>query len=139
MTQTFAAALDRMRDVVAQQVEEYRRLLTTTHEANRALRVHDVDAFERVLADQVETLRALRELDRDRSTALREVGTGSESAEIRELTEDLTRLAHEVTRARRVTRFVIERNGELVEARLALHRRAGTLPDTGGPGVDRVA
>jgi chromosome segregation ATPase len=138
MTQTFAAALDRMREIVAQQAEEYRNLLAATHAANRALRLHDVESFEQVLVEQVEALRSLSELNRERVDVLREVGTASSTPEIHELSQDLRRLAHEVSNAQRVTRFVIERNGELVDARLALHRRAGSLTDDARPGIDRV-
>ena len=52
---------------------------------------------------------------------------------------ELRALASEVRRSGRVERLVLERNGALVEARLGLHRQAGTLPDKSPAGVHQVA
>jgi len=138
MTETFADAVDRLRDVLAEQVEGWRRLLETTREAGRAVRDQDADSFERVLAEQVETLRELKEIEQRRARRIREVGSPEVDPGLAGLHDELRRLAAEVSRAARVGRFVIERNGALVEARLALHRRAGREPRSTA-GVDRIA
>ncbi len=138
MPETFGAALVELRDVVADQVSLWRRLLETTREGTRALGAHDAPAFEQALADQVETLRALKALEAERGRIVRTVGEGAADPETRELKAELTRLADEVRHAGRITRFALERSGAVLEARVGLHRQAGTLP-AAGPGVDRVA
>lgn len=137
MAETFATAMVRLRDLVAAQVDGYRRLLDSTHEGNDALRAQDMDGFDRVLAEQMETLRELKELEQERRKTLQDVGPAKGHTEIDRLTSDLRELAREVSRASRVGRLVIERNGALVEARLALHRRAATSRSTSA--VDRIA
>ena len=52
---------------------------------------------------------------------------------------DLREREEKVSRERRVSRFVIERNGALVEARLALHRRAGTVGREERRGLNQIA
>ena len=137
MTETFAAAVDRLRDLVSAQVDGYRRLLDSTREGNDALRVQDAEGFDRVLAEQVEILRELKELEHERYQMMREVGSATGHPEIERLSYDLKELAQEVSRASRVSRLVIERNGALVEARLALHHRARTPRSSAG--IDRIA
>ena len=138
MTETFADAVDRLQGILAEQVDAWRRLLQATREGNRVLGSADPDAFGRVLAEQVETLRDLKELADRREATLREVGPAAEAGEDG-LREELRRLAVEVSRATRVGRLVLERNGALVEARLALHRRAGRKVPSSAAGVDRMA
>ena len=139
MAETYGAALAELRGVVADQVSLWRRLLETTRQGTRALGAHDPDAFESALADQVETLRALKGLEMERARVVRTVGEGVTDPEAQELRAELSRLAEEVRRAGRVEKLAVERNGALVEARIGLHRQAGTLPQGPGPGVDRVA
>lgn len=139
MTETFGTAVTELRDVVADQVTLWRRLLDTTRAGTRAIGEHDPDAFEQALADQVDTLRALKALEAERGRLVRHVGEVTGDPETRELKAELDRLAEEVRRAGRVSRIALERNGAMVETRLGLHRQAGTLPKSGGPGVDRVA
>jgi hypothetical protein len=139
MSETFGAALLELREVVTDQVELWRRLLETTREGTRAVGAHDAEAFERALAEQVETLRALRGIERERERVVRNVGEGVSDPRTRELRGELARLALEVQRAGRVAKLALERNGALVEARIGLHRQAGTLPGGAAPFVDRVA
>ena len=139
MTETFADTLERFRTLVTDQMDGYRRLLHSTREGNRALARQDMESFDHVLADQVETLRGLKHLEYQRREMIREVGLGGVTEEVRRLQDDLRSLAQEVSRAGRVSRLVIERNGSLVEARLALHRRAGNLNGAKKPGLDRIA
>jgi hypothetical protein len=135
MTETFADAVDRLHGLLEEQVGGWRRLLLATRAANRAVQVQDAAALEAAVGDQVETLRDLKRIAGLRSAAVREVGPRGEDAALR---AELRGLAAEVTRAGRVARLVIERNGAMVEARLALHRRAGTdLPASSA--VDRMA
>ena len=140
MTDTFAASLQHLRTVIADQVDGYRQLLHSTREGNRALRGQDFETFDRVLNEQVETLRQLKGLQTERQRILREVGDGYLDESVQSLQSDLRGLAREVSRTTRVSRLVIERNGALVEARLGLHRRASggeaTVPRAG---VDRFA
>lgn len=139
MGETYGAALEELRDVVASQVELWRRLLRTTRAGTSAIGAHDPDAFERALAEQVETLRALKGLDRERERVVRSVGENVGDPRARELRAELAQLAAEVQRAGRVAKLALDRNGALVEARIGLHRQAGTLPPGTGPGLDRVA
>ncbi len=139
MTETFADTLDRFRSLVGSQMDGYRRLLRATRDGNRALAVQDPEDFERILGEQVETLRELKLLERERHEMIREVGLGDLTDDLRDLQRDLRALAEEVSRASQASRLVIERNGSLVEARLALHRRAGNLDRVGKPGVNQVA
>jgi hypothetical protein len=139
MSATYASTLERLRDIVVGQTEGYRRLLQATREGAEALRSDDMLRFDEILAEEVETLRELKALERAREETVREVGTPPEGDELAGLERDLKRLAEEVVRANRLTRFVIQRNGDLVEARLGLHRRAGTAPDAKSGGIDRVA
>jgi hypothetical protein len=97
--------------------------------------MQDPAELERALGDQVETLRDLKRIADRRAAAVREVGpaTGDDA-----LRAQLRELAAEVQRATRVGRLAIERNGALVDTRLALHRRAGgDLPASAG--LDRLA
>jgi hypothetical protein len=139
MTETFADTVDRLRQVLREQVSGWNRLLESTRESSRAVRAQDAGEFERVLAEQVETLRDLREIDRRRAALVREVGSPAGDAELAALGTELARLAAEVSRGARVARLVIERNGEVVETRLALHRRAGLEPGRASSRIDRVA
>jgi hypothetical protein len=139
MAETSGSAAERLRDLVSAQVDGYRRLLDSTREGSRALRTQDMESFDRILGDQVETLRELKVLERARDRMIQEVGPASENTEFRRLQDDLRRLAHEVSRATRVSRLVIERNGAMVEARLALHHRARNVTPGSGPGIDRIA
>lgn len=138
MTETFADTVDRLHGILAEQVDGWRRLLHATREGNRMLGSADPDEFGRVLAEQVETLRGLKELSDRREAVLRDVGPSGEAG-TEGLREELRRLAAEVSRATRVGRLVLERNGALVEARLALHRRAGREVSSSAAGVDRMA
>ena len=138
MTETFATTVERLREIVDHQIEGYRRLLESTREGTRALQSQDPDAFDRVLEEQVETLRSLKELEWERGHLMREVGDGSWTEGISDLESNLRRLADEVGRAARVSRMAFERNGELVTARLSIHERAGVKPSA-RPGVDRIA
>jgi hypothetical protein len=139
MAETFGAVVGELRDLVADQVALWRRLLEATRGATRALGAHDADDFERALALQVETLRALKGLERERGRLVRSVGEGTEDDATRALRAELAQLAAEVQRAGRVAKLSIERNGALVEARIGLHRQAGTLDVTSRSGVDRLA
>jgi hypothetical protein len=139
MAETFGAALVELRDLVTDQVSLWRRLLESTRATARAVAAQDADGFERALAEQVETLCALKGIERERSRVVRNVGYGAEDPTTRALREELAQLAAEVQRAGRVAKFAIERNGALVEARIGLHRQAGTLPFAARPGVDQVA
>jgi hypothetical protein len=139
MSYTFATALERLREIAGGQADGYRRLLQTTRDGIDALRSQDHERFEGLLADQVETLRELADLRRERGEALREVGKPAFDDELVALDRELKSLAAEVVRANRVGRFVIQRNGALVEARLGLHRRVGTVPAGREGHVDRLA
>ncbi len=139
MAETFADTLERFRTLVTDQMDGYRRLLHSTREGNHALARQDMESFDDVLADQVETLRGLKQLERRRREMIREVGLGGVTEDVRRLQDDLRALAQEVSRASRTSRLIIERNGSLVEARLALHQRAGTLARAKKPGLDRIA
>jgi hypothetical protein len=139
MTETFADAVDRLRDVLREQVSGWSRLLESTRASSRAVRRQDPGEFERLLAEQVETLRELREVDRRRALLVREVGLPAGDGGLSELQSELDRLAAEVSRGTRIARLVIERNGEMVEARLALRRRAGLDPGRAASRVDHVA
>jgi hypothetical protein len=137
MADTSGVALDRLRDLLHEQVDGYRSLLEATRAGTRAIRERDPQAFERILAEQVETLRRLKELERERSGMITGAGEGDDGHA--ELARDLRELARRVSRESRISRLVIERNGALVEARLALHRRAGTAPLESRGGLDHVA
>jgi hypothetical protein len=139
MSETFADTLSRFRTLIGDQMDGYRRLLRTTRESNRALAAQDPEAFDRILAEQVEELRNLKRLEGERTAMIRQVGLGDLTDDLRDLQRDLRSLAEEVSRASRASRLVIERNGALVEARLALHRRAGTLDRADAPGVNQFA
>ena len=139
MSESYGATLERFRDLVADQIAGYRTLLDTTRSATAALRGHDVDAFEDVLEEQVETLRRLKELERERTEIVRVVGGEHADERLSEMRQELRVLADEVQRAGRVERLVIERNGALVEARLGLHRQAGTLEGAKPSGVHQIA
>lgn len=139
MTETFADAVERLQDVLAEQASGWRRLLVATRAANRALGAADPGALESLLAEQVETLRDLKEIARRRERTIREVGPAGSADELRGLEDELRTLASEVSRAARVGRLVIERNGALVEARLALHRRVGRDLNGSSARVDRIA
>jgi hypothetical protein len=67
------------------------------------------------------------------------VGESAGDETTRELKATLAGLAAEVRRAGRVARYAVERSGSLVEARIGLHRQAGTIPDAARPGVNRIA
>jgi hypothetical protein len=100
------------------------------------VRVQDPAELERALGEQVETLRDLKRIEGRRAAAIREVWPRRDEDEA--LRAQLRGLAAEVTRATRIGRLAIERNGAVVEARLALHRRAGNEPAPAA-GVDRIA
>ena len=139
MPETFADTIARFRGLIVDQMDGYRQLLRSTREGNDAVAAQDPESFERILGDQVETLRRLKILERERRAMIREVGLGGLSDDLEELQRDLRALADEVGRAGRTQRMVIERNGALVEARLALHRRAGTLDRASAPGINQFA
>jgi hypothetical protein len=139
MSETYGAVLEELHDIVSDQVALWRRLLETTRESTRAIGASDPAAFEHALKEQIETLRSLRLLERERDRVVRCVGEGTADARTRELTAALAALAAEVRSAGRVARFAIDRGGNLVEARLGLHRQAGTIPDAARPGVNRIA
>jgi flagellar biosynthesis/type III secretory pathway chaperone len=139
MTETFAGTLERLRDLLHEQVDGYRSLLESTRAGNQALRIQDPNAFEQILGEQVETLRKLKELESERDSLIREVGSGTGDGGFQRLHRDLQELAEKVTRESRVSRLVIERNGALVEARLALHRRAGSVDREARGGLNHVA
>jgi dsDNA-specific endonuclease/ATPase MutS2 len=139
MEESYGATLERFRDLVADQLAGYRVLLETTRSATDALRTHDVARFDDVLQEQVETLRRLKELENERGEIVRAVGGEHADDRLTEMRQQLRALASEVRRAGRVERLVIERNGALVEARLGLHRQAGTLAGASALGVHQVA
>ncbi|GJM44469.1 MAG: hypothetical protein DHS20C21_13110 [Gemmatimonadota bacterium] len=139
MEDTYGAALERFRDVVADQLAGYRRLLASTRAGTDALRTHDVDRFDEILEEQVDVLRGLKELEHERAQVVRVVGGNAHDPELSEMGHELRSLAAEVRRAGRVERLVIERNGALVEARLGLHRQAGTLTGVESTRVHQIA
>jgi flagellar biosynthesis/type III secretory pathway chaperone len=139
MPETFADRLERFRALVSDQIVGYRRLLETTRAGTRALERQDADEFDRILAEQVDILRRLKEHERERRSMVREVGSGDHDNDLGQLQRDLRRLAEEVSRANRAHRLVIERNGALVDARISLHRRVGTLDRVGKPGINQFA
>jgi|GEM_PF-2987345 len=125
MTETFAQALDRLRDIARGQAVGYRRLLAATTEGNEALRTNDALRFERILAEQAATLQELRALERERAHCLKEVGAIPAEDE---LTRELRDLAQRMSRENRVQRFVTSRRDGLTETRLGFRRRLGILP-----------
>jgi len=137
MAETYGGVLDEVRDLLARQRDGWRRLLDVTRESTEALRSQDAATFERVLTEQVDALADLRALEVDRTRILRVVG-GADTPEIAELKRDLRSLAVEVAQATGRSRFVLERNGALVEARLGLHRRAGLLDGSSAAGLHRI-
>ena len=139
MDETYGGAIERFREVVADQLAGYRRLLETTRAGTEALRVHDIDAFDEILAQQVDTLRTLKDLERERAQVVRVVGGAEADPQLSGMHHELRALASEVGRSGRVERLVLERNGALVEARLGLHRQAGTLAGATPTGVHQVA
>jgi hypothetical protein len=138
MAETYGAVLDEVRELLARQLTGWRRLLDATRESTEALRSQDPADFERVLTEQVDALAELRTLESDRTRLLRVVG-GADTPEIAELKRNLRSLAAEVAQATGRSRFVLERNGALVEARLGLHRRAGLLGGGNPAGLHRIA
>ena len=74
MSYTFATALERLRDIAASQTAGYRRLLQNTRDGIEAMKAQDPVRFETLLSEQVETLRQLGDLQREREEAIREVG-----------------------------------------------------------------
>ena len=139
MEETYGGAIERFREVVADQLAGYRRLLETTRAGTEALRAQDLEAFDEILAQQVDTLRRLKELERERAQVVRVVGGVDADPQLSGMHHELRALASEVRRTGRVERLVLERNGELVEARLGLHRQAGTLSGQARVGVHQVA
>lgn len=138
MEDTLGAAMERLRDVIGDQLAGYRRLLETTRAGTDALRTHDLERFDAILEEQVDTLRHLKGLEHERAGVLRALG-GVTDPELGGMRNELRALASEVRRAGRVERLVIERNGALVEARLGLHRQAGALARERTAGVHQVA
>jgi hypothetical protein len=128
MTETFATALERLCEVARGQVAGYRRLLEATRAGTEALRVQDAARFDAVLAEQVDALRALKDWERERALALRNVGGSLGDSEAQALDATLRDLATDVLRENRVRRFVASRQERLVETRVGFHRRAGTIP-----------
>jgi hypothetical protein len=139
MSETFAAALERLCDVARGQVSGYRRLLEATRAGTDALRVQDAVRFEQVLAQQVEALRDLKELERARAEAMREVGGSLGDPASSALDRELQGLAEDVLRENRVRRFVTSRQERLVETRVAFHRRAGTITGEAPGSLDQRA
>lgn len=139
MEETYGGALERFRDVIADQLAGYRRLLETTRAGTEALRRQDIDRFDEILEEQVDTLRRLKELESERAHVVRVVGGADNDPHVSEMRNELRALASEVRRSGRVERLVLERNGALVEARLGLHRQAGTLANVEPAGVHQVA
>lgn len=105
MDDIFGGALARFRDVIADQLAGYRRLLETTQAGTEALRIRDLERFDRILEEQVDTLRRLRKLDRERGQLVRVVG-GLADAHRSEMRNGLRALVSEVQRAGRVERLV---------------------------------
>ena len=138
MTETYGVALEKLCEIVESQTAGYRRLLDTTREGLAALRSHDVQRFDEILAEQVDTMRRLKDLERERGRMIRQVGPPAGDSRLTELNEGLKRLVADVVRANRVSRLVIERNGALIEARLGLHRRIREIP-AATVGVDETA
>ena len=99
----------------------------------------DAPRFEAALERQIETLRALKSLERERARLVRSVGASFADPETAELRSELRRLAEDVRRAGGVAHVALARNAALVETRIGLHRQAGTLPGEPGPFVHRVA
>lgn len=139
MEETYGATMERFRDVIADQLAGYRRLLETTRAGTEALRRQDIDRFDEILEEQVDTLRRLKELEHERAQVVRVVGGVGNDPQLSEMRNELRALASEVRRTGRVERLVLERNGALVEARLGLHRQAGTLSGAAPAGVHQVA
>jgi hypothetical protein len=138
MTETYGSALERLCGIVGSQTEGYRRLLEATREGLAALRTHDVLRFDEILADQVDTMRELKDLERERAKTMQQVGSPAGDGRLAELNEELKRVVTDVVRANRVSRLVIERNGAVIEARLGLHRRIREIPGA-AVGVDETA
>jgi flagellar biosynthesis/type III secretory pathway chaperone len=138
MTETYGSALEKLCDIVGSQTAGYRRLLETTREGLAALRTQDVTRFDEILAEQVDTMRELKDLERERERAMQEVGSPAREGRLAELSEELKRVVTDVVRANRVSRLVIERNGALIEARLGLQGRLRDVPHA-TVGVDETA
>lgn len=139
MQETWGDAMERFRDLVGEQLAGYRRLLETTRAGTEALRTQDIDRFDAILEEQVETLRQLKALEGERGEMVRMIGGEDSDPNLSEMRNELRALAVEVRRAGHVERLVIERNGALVEARLGLHRQAGNLAEAKASGVHQVA
>lgn len=139
MTETFGSALERLRDVARGQAAGYRRLLDATREGTKALRVQDASSFGAILEEQIETLRELSSLERERAVVMRDVGIAPRDAESEALQRELRELASEVERENRVRRFVTGRLERLAETRLGFHRSAGSIPQNAPRGLDERA
>lgn len=139
MTETFASALERLCDVARGQVSGYRRLLEATRAGTEAMRVQDSARFEHVLAQQVEALRDLKELERARHDAMRQVGGAVGDPEANAIDRELKALAAEVMQENRVRRFVSARQERMVETRIGFHRRAGTIAHDARSALDETA
>ncbi len=139
MTETFASALERLRDVARGQAVGYRRLREATREGTDALRRQDAPRFERLLEDQLETLRELKSLERERGQAMRDVGATSGDATMDALDRELKALAADVLRENRLRTTVTSRLDRVGETRVGFHRRAGTLPADGSRALDERA
>ncbi len=128
MTETFATALDRLCEVARGQISGYRRLLEATRAGTEALRRQDPTSFEQVLAEQVSTLRELKELGHARALAMAQVGGSLGDPQSEALDGELKEIAESVLRENRVQRFVSSRQERLNETLVGFHRRAGTIP-----------
>jgi hypothetical protein len=76
MSATVAGPVERLRSVLAEQADGYRRLRDATRAGARVRRGHDADAMEAALAEQVAALRELTELRSERRDALRALAAG---------------------------------------------------------------
>lgn len=140
MTETYESALERLRVVARGQAHHYWVLLESTRAGTDALRTQDLPNFERILAEQTETLRELTQLSREKEGALREIGFLPPSdAETQAITSRLNEVSRELRREQRVRHQVTQRLGATLETRIGFHRNAGTLPAKVPGGLDERA
>jgi hypothetical protein len=138
MTEAFPAALERVRDIARGQTVGYQRLLAFTREGNEALRTNDIALFEKILAEQAATLEELRQLERERGSAMQEAGVRTARIED-DLEEGLKHLAAQIARENGVRRFVVSRRESIVLSRIGLLRQSGALPEGAQGSVDQTA
>jgi hypothetical protein len=78
MNGTIASPVARLRSVLAEQADGYRRLRDATRASARVRRGRDGDALDAALAAQVAALRELADLGCERREALRALGAGDD-------------------------------------------------------------